>query len=73
MLNASGQGANIQKRIGVSGTLWGEAGYNDTQTQDLWPYPNEARIKTDFDAVRPAFGGKTLTKYVFEQFGNAAP
>ena len=73
VLNASGQGANIQKRIGVSGTLWGEAGYNDTQTQDLWPYPNEARIKSDFDSVRAAFGGKTLTKYVFEQFGNAAP
>jgi hypothetical protein len=73
VLNASGQGANILKRIGVSGTLWGESGYNDTQTQDLWPYPNEARIKSDFDAVRPAFGGKTLTKYVFEQFGNAAP
>lgn len=73
VLNASGQGANIQKRIGVSGTLFGEAGYNDTTSQDLWPYPNEARIKTDFDAVRAAFGGKTLTKYVFEQFGNAAP
>jgi hypothetical protein len=73
VLNASGQGANIQKRIGVSGTLFGEAGYNDTLSQDLWPYPNEARIKSDFDAVRAAFGGKTLTKYVFEQFGNAAP
>lgn len=73
VLNSAGQGANIQKRIGVSGTLWGEAGYNDATTQDLWPYPNEARIKSDFDAVRPAFGGKTLTKYVFEQFGNTAP
>jgi len=73
VLNSAGQGANIQKRIGVSGTLFGEAGYNDTQTQDLWPYPNEARIKTDFDAVRAAFGGKTLTKYVQEQFGNTAP
>lgn len=72
-LNANGQGADISKRIGVSGTLFGEAGYNDTQSQALWPYPNEARIKTDFDAVRAAFGGKTLTKYVQEQFGNAAP
>jgi hypothetical protein len=73
VLNASGQGANIQNRIGVSGTLFGEAGYNDTTSQALWPYPNEARIKTDFDSVRAAFGGKTLTKYVLEQFGNAAP
>jgi hypothetical protein len=73
VLNASGQGANIQNRIGVSGTLFGEAGYNDTTSQALWPYPNEARIKTDFDGVRAAFGGKTVTKYVLEQFGNAAP
>lgn len=73
VLNSSSQGANVQKRIGVSGTLFGEAGYNDTQSQDLWPWPNEARIKTEFDAVRPAFGGKTLTKYVYEQLGNTAP
>jgi hypothetical protein len=73
VLNSAGQGANIQKRIGVSGTLFGEAGYADEQSQALWPYPNEARIKTDFDAVRAAFGGKTLTKYVQEQFGNTAP
>lgn len=28
------------------------------------PWPNEARIKADFDSVRPAFGGKSLTEYM---------
>jgi hypothetical protein len=30
----------------------------------LFPWPYEERIKADFDAVRPAFGGRSLTGYV---------
>jgi hypothetical protein len=31
---------------------------------DVLPWPNEARIKADFDSVRPAFGGKSFSDYV---------
>jgi hypothetical protein len=65
--NALGQGANIAFRIGVDGTLFGEPGFEDVTTAPLWPWPQEARIKADFDSVRPAFGGKTLTEYVNSQ------
>lgn len=62
--NALGQGASIQFRIGKDGTLFGEPGFEDLTTAPLWPWPNEERIKADFDAVRPAFGGRSLTGYV---------
>ncbi|MEA1924432.1 MAG: hypothetical protein U9M95_01030 [Candidatus Altiarchaeota archaeon] len=38
-------GANIIKRYGVSGTLWGEPGYNTLTEEDLWPFPDEDIIK----------------------------
>ena len=38
-------GATITKRIGVSGTLWGEEGYNTVTEENLWPFPNEDLIK----------------------------
>lgn len=40
-------GATILKKIGVSGTLWGEPGWNTTTNEDLWPFPNEDFIKQD--------------------------
>jgi hypothetical protein len=62
--NALGQGPQITNRIGVDGTLFGEPGFEDLTAVPLWPWPNEERIKADFDAVRPAFGGRSLTGYV---------
>lgn len=38
-------GAQIVKRIGISGTLYGETGWNETTSDDLWPFPNENVIK----------------------------
>ena len=45
-------GATIIKRIGKTGTLWGETGYNLTQdgtngqaNENLWPFPNENLIR----------------------------
>jgi hypothetical protein len=38
-------GANILYKIGVDGTLWGEAGWNETTAESLWPFPNEDVIK----------------------------
>ena len=40
-------GANIVKRIGTSGTLYGETGYDTVTNEDLWPWPYETRLKTD--------------------------
>lgn len=66
-------GPDVTKKVGVSGTLFGESGYDAVLADSLWPYPNEARIKSDFDSVRAAFGGKSLTDYVWEQLGNTSP
>ncbi|HET9863190.1 MAG TPA: hypothetical protein VFP37_07085 [Steroidobacteraceae bacterium] len=69
-------GANIVKRIGVSGTLYGEAGYAQVTGEDLWPWPNEARIKIDLAESHSrgfSASSKTLTNYLWEVLGNASP
>lgn len=38
-------GANILTKIGVSGTLYGEDGYNIDTGESLWPFPYEDLIK----------------------------
>lgn len=43
-------GATILYRIGTSGTLYGETGYNTVSATSLWPFPNEALIKSDMSA-----------------------
>ncbi len=43
-------GPTILKRLGVSGTLMGEPGYDAATSENLWPWPNEARIKADLSA-----------------------
>ena len=40
-------GATILKKIGASGTLWGETGYNTVTTENLWPFPHEDKIKAN--------------------------
>lgn len=45
--NSTYIGATITKKIGTSGTLHGEPGYATTTSDDLWPWPNEAKIKSD--------------------------
>lgn len=79
------RGADITKKIGVSGTLYGESGYNTVTTDNLWPWPNESRIKSDFASVATvgargfATGtsidgsSQTLTKYIWEYLGNQIP
>jgi hypothetical protein len=78
-------GARILRRIGTSGTLYGEAGYNTETSDNLWPWPNEDRIKADFASVASvgargfATGAskdgsaQTLTKYIWEYLGNQIP
>ncbi len=49
-------GAEIMKKYGTDGTLYGESGYNTLTAVDLWPFPNEAIIKAKmsvYDRVDP--------------------
>lgn len=80
--NAEQVGATVLKRMGVSGTLWGEPGYNTLTDENLWPWPYEDRIKADMAAVSArgfATGNsrdgspQTLTKYIWEYLGNTIP
>jgi hypothetical protein len=77
-------GAQIVNKIGISGTLYGEAGYNTITTDPLWPWPYEDRIKADFASVTGGARGfatgtsrdgtaQTLTKYIWEYMGNTIP
>lgn len=75
-------GANITKRIGVTGTLWGETGYNTVTGEDLWPWPNEDIIGTFMRSYQYqnlsgnrgfAATGQTLTNYVWNYLGNGNP
>jgi hypothetical protein len=82
-------GATILYEIGESGTLWGDAGYDTVTSTSLWPFPNEAAIKTDmasYNGPGPAgargfaapgvglYGGPiTLTSYIWEYLGYPCP
>ena len=59
-------GANLIYQQGASGTLWGQTGYNLQQdgtngqaTVLMWPFPNEALIKTQMAAYNNATYGVT--------------
>ena len=65
-LKTDGIGANIIYQYGKDETLWGEAGYNLLQdgtngqaTVKLWPFPNEAIIKTKMQTYTYDFGKLT--------------
>ncbi len=45
------RGAVILKKIGVDGTHYGDPGWDVITDNNLWPFPNENRIQTDFRAV----------------------
>jgi hypothetical protein len=76
-LGGSQIGATVLKRLGASGTLWGEPGYDQTTTQSLWPWPNEAAIKkamcTDMSITTGFCAKPSLTDYVWGMIGNTLP
>jgi hypothetical protein len=52
-------GATILYEIGTTGTLYGDTGYDTITATSLWPFPNEAVIKSDmasFSMVNPVSG-----------------
>jgi hypothetical protein len=69
-------GAEITKRIGTSGALFGEPGFESVTTEDLWPWPNEGRLQSDMAAVSArgfCAPGERLTSYLFERLGHTSP
>ncbi|MBI4776337.1 MAG: hypothetical protein HY788_19520 [Deltaproteobacteria bacterium] len=88
-LSGAQVGACIVERLGVSGTLYGETGWNTLTGESLWPWPNESAIKTRMASYnrhgvngRRGFCGQgtgryggplTLTSYVWEYLGNPCP
>ncbi|MBN1398779.1 MAG: T9SS type A sorting domain-containing protein [Bacteroidetes bacterium] len=81
-------GATVIKRYGVSGTLWGEPGYDSLINEPLWPFPNEDIIKSEMrtwnyvndgtrgfcDDSNGLYGGPvTLTSYIWEYLGYPCP
>jgi hypothetical protein len=69
-------GPKITTKIGTSGTLHGETGYATDTGEALWPWPYEARIKTDFSEIAArnwTASTNTLTEYIWQYFGNTIP
>lgn len=55
----SNMGAVILKRVGRSGTFYDDAGYNEVTSENLWPWPNEAMIKSVFAETNTPKSGNT--------------
>lgn len=80
-------GPTIMKKIGVSGTHKDQAGWDTVTTDNLWPFPNEDTIKSLMSTTVAGVSGvygftsgtsidgspQTLTKYIWEYFGNQIP
>ena len=79
--NGTRCGPEILKKIGVSGTLYGEPGWNKLTDENLWPFPNEKQIgelmRETVDGVSGAYGfcvnGQTLTNYIWGYLENTVP
>lgn len=80
-LATDGVGHMAINRLGVSGTLWGETGYDQVTSQALWPWPNEDRIKNEMcDEANSGvadrglcLSGQSLTDYIWGMVGNGTP
>src|SRR3989344_963005 len=70
-------GANILYKYGTDGSRVGDAGVETLTTNNIWPWPYEAQIKSDICGVATASGlcatTKTLTAYIWEYLGNTCP
>ena len=67
------RGATILYRQGTPGTLWGDTGYDTLTTIPLWPWDDEAVIKSDmasFSMVNPVAGGTISGARGFAAPGN---
>jgi hypothetical protein len=76
-LAAAGRGARITTRIGKSGSLFGSPGFDTYTSEDLWPWPNQDRLRSDFceDGVVRGMCGTALsfTDYIWSFLGPDSP
>ncbi len=49
-------GATVTKRIGTSGSLYGESGWNTLTADNLWPFPYEDAMRADMRSFYLAAG-----------------
>jgi hypothetical protein len=66
-------GATILYEIGTTGTLYGDPGYDTVTSTSLWPFPNEAVIKSDmatFSMTNPITGNAISGMRGFAAPGN---
>lgn len=70
--NNSDIGANVIRRYGSEGSIFGESNYNVLTQQPLWPWPNEKRIQSDMcaDTNRGFCSSPSLTQYIWSQLGH---
>jgi len=74
-------GATILRKIGISGTLYGEPGWDKVTDENLWPFPNETKIRElmreTVTGVSGIYGfcadGQSLSNYIWGYFGNTVP
>ncbi len=75
--NGADYGANIVYRYGTDGTFYGGTNYNTLGATNLWPWPNEARIRkelcADSSITRGFCTSTSLTYYIMNQLGNGNP
>jgi len=81
-LDNDNYGAHIEFQRGVSGTLYGEAGWDSLTSDPLWPFPQQDSIRKymrqyDNHGMDGARGfcaeGEDLTNYIMNWFGNGNP
>jgi len=85
-LKAAGVGANILYQEGVTGTYFGQTGWNSTTTNPLWPLANERMWAAKMAAYTASGPGGNrgfaalsigsafpLTDYIWEYLGNPKP
>ncbi|TSC95327.1 MAG: hypothetical protein Athens101410_663 [Parcubacteria group bacterium Athens1014_10] len=88
-MNEGQIGPQIIKRLGISGTLYGDAGWDTLTDDNLWPFPQEDTIRSwmrqyNLHGVsgnrgfvtdgNGLYGGPiTLTSYIWEYLGNPCP
>ncbi|RJQ23916.1 hypothetical protein C4565_10570 [Candidatus Parcubacteria bacterium] len=86
-VNGGPVGPSIMKKIGISGKLYGEPGWDTLTNENLWPFPNEDKIKELMSETVEGVSGiygftsgnsldgtpQTLTKYIWEYLRNKIP
>ncbi len=79
--NSNQAGANIMNKMGKAGSFYGETGFNSEQSDALWPWANEEKIKRDLcngagiqnRGLCSANNTPTLTGYIWGALGNQVP